>query len=121
MLWSVAAAVVDAGAVAPDDSTCLVEAAVRVEELRRDDADILSRLRAVEHCREPAGLHFGVVVEDHKPATARETCAAINTADVAQVLLVANDPCAAYPFEQMLGCLIRRVVHEDDLVSDASG
>lgn len=85
-------AVVPAGAVGPDDAAALLQAAVRVDELRADEPDVRARLDDADELVEPARRDLGVVVQEEDEVAAGVFGAEVAGADEPEVLRRADQP-----------------------------
>ena len=121
LLRVVTAAVVPAGTVPPDDSARLLQLAVREQQPRSGDTDIGPVIQQRHQRREPVFTHRRIVVEQQKVVATRLHGCGVAVVQKTPILLLADNPHIAHPFEDAGGQIGGGIVGNDHLVVPVPG
>jgi hypothetical protein len=109
------APVVPAAAVAEHQAAGFLQAAVRIQQLRADEARVRMRIEGAQHGVEPARLRHRVVVEEHQHLAQRQRGAVVARGDEAAVGAALVEMQARDLAQRQRGLVARTVIDDDDL------
>ena len=111
----VEAAVVPSRSVAEHDAAGLLQATIRINELRADQPGLGFLPETIEQRPQPAGRDDGIVVEEHDVFALRDRGARVARSDEAEIRFVADDADAGNIVQTFRRPVGRAVVDDDGL------